>query len=434
VGWLQPDRVQRGHNERRAPGLASETSLTPLLFVPQTPPALKPPAESPTAPPGKAKGPAAQPAASSPRRIIDTSRLSLSIQLRLVKAVKAQRGAGSGRGGLSPTDSLAQPLTQPRPQPAPKTSFRRKKLSPEERAEKEKEEAEAARVAEAAAAKAARTSVRGLYGTRGVDHPPVLLVDGYNVLFAWLGEDDKALKVGASERVRKREAMTSIEAGRAALTARLTSYANTAQVRLIIAWDAMGRGVAGVGRADPASVFAAAWPTTGMKGRTQLPQVTPGAGVAAHPDWGFMKGVTTETAPGGLEMVWCHGTDADAFLMRAAGLLREKGAPRVLVASSDGEIQDASFRPASAISFVPSPSFLREVRWALATDAGRVTAWYAGGRARPRADAVLPRLAVKADQAGALLALRDRLASESAARRAAAEAAEGEGKGGRRGK
>ena len=357
------------------------------------------------------------------------------MQLRLVKAVKAQRSGATAGRGVSPTDALAQPLTQPPPQPStiPRQSFRRRKLSPEERAEKEQADAEAAKVAEAAAAKAARASVRGLYGTRGADHAPVLLVDGYNVLFAWLGEDDKACKIGAAERERKRVASASLDAGRAALTARLTSYANTAQVRLIIAWDAMGRGLHGGGRSDPASLFACAWP--GMKGRPQLPQLTPGAGSAPHPDWGGMKGVTTEVSTGGIEEVYCHGTDADAFLMRAAGLLREKGAPRVLVASSDGEIQDAAFQPSSSISFMPSSTFLREVRWALATNAGRVAAWYAGGRARlgaaSPAGAVLPKLAVKPATAGALMALRDKLAEQAAERRREAEEA-GEGAEGRR--
>jgi predicted RNA-binding protein with PIN domain len=263
--------------------------------------------------------------------------------------------------------------------------------------------------AEAAASKTARASVRGMYGTWRTANPPALLVDGYNILYAWLGEDDAAGRVGQAERERKAVARASLDAGRCELTARLTNYMHCARGRTIIAWDAMGRGRAGGGL----SAFEGG-AIPGLAGPPAPgPPVVGGAGPSVNPAWSSIPGVTSETAPGGLEVVWCSGTDADAFLTRAAGLLRKKGAPAVLVATSDGEVQDSTLRPSEAISYTPALSFLREVRWALAQS--DLAVGIASATSRHRLAPPGLRASVRPAEAGALGALRRRLAEEAAA-------------------
>ena len=143
-----------------------------------------------------------------------------------------------------------------------------------------------------------------------------------------------------------------------------------------------------------------------------------GAGPGASPAWAAIPGVEAETVPGGLEVVWCTGTDADAFLMRAAGLLRKQGAPAVVVASSDGEVQDASLRPSDGVSYSPALAFLREVRWAIAQSDAAVAA--AAALTRNRLTVPGLRASVRPAVAGALSDLRRRLMEEAVAGQQAA--------------
>ncbi|CAG9464493.1 unnamed protein product [Pedinophyceae sp. YPF-701] len=195
-----------------------------------------------------------------PARITDTSQMSLKAQLRLVQRAKGFTGSGNSR-------------------PAPRTSFRKKKKTEEERQEDLRQRKEQSRFISEAT-----QSLRNLYGTSGDEVPPVLLVDGYNVL----GAHDPAVAL--------RDA-GDLQGGRQMIEAMLVEYSQSERVKIVLVWDAY--------RSENAST-------------------------------------TVETTAQGLDVVFCRES-ADSYIVNRTGELLASGTPNVTVASSDKEIQDLAF-------------------------------------------------------------------------------------------
>ena len=267
------------------------------------------------------RGKKASPSPSSPRRIIDTSRMSLKQQKALVVTMK--RGLGSigsddsdSDGGSSGSGTKA---SASRPQLARK--FRRPKATPEQReAQRLREEEERKRDK---ATKGTTFALRNIYGTKSLAaNPPVLLVDGYNVAFAWAKQPVSELS--PSERARRDTAAQSLDGVRQALLLDLCEFSQVAKVKVVVAFDAMMNKQA--------------------------------------------RGLQAATVAG-VKVVYCGDRDADAFLMaearrltsgRGGGVDGESDAPpcRVVVASSDREVQMFS----ESCGFISSQLLLKEMR------------------------------------------------------------------------
>ena len=176
----------------------------------------------------------------------------------------------------------------------------------------------AARAEEEARDKAARgTSIalRGLYGSRGDDHPPVLLVDGYNVAFHAAAGYASAPSGGgdaSSDGV-------DLDGARQKLLLDMCEYGAVAGLRVVVAWDAL---------ANPAA-----------------------------------KGLDRARVAG-VDVVYCGDREADTLLVQEAARLVETGCPRVLVATSDREVQTGL--DWTKVGFVPAGVLLKEMRRALA--------------------------------------------------------------------
>ena len=305
-----------------------------------------------------------------PPRIVNTSRVGLKTQKRLVPAVKAAdsgsdgEGAGSGGGGPS--------------RPVVARKFRRPKPD---------KDVQAARAAEEEAANAAfkgTTSVtlRGLHGSRDHSHPPVLLVDGYNIVFhaarVPLGDAQRTLPPATRAALVSGVARTSLEAAREALLHDMCDYSIVAGVKTVVAWDAMYRRAA-------------------LARQTGLP-------AAALPG-------LERAAVAGVECVFCGDRDADAFVISEASRLAAAGAPRVLVASSDTEVQ-MSLDLAAHTGYVSAGMFLKDVARTLAVD-DHVYAAYVAPKTSGRTQL---RTGLAGGKLAGLTALRDRLRQEEEAR------------------
>ncbi|KAK9821989.1 hypothetical protein WJX81_003986 [Elliptochloris bilobata] len=214
--------------------------------------------------------------------------------------------------------------------PAPRSAFRKKELDPEELATQATAQAEEDAVEAAAVAKrmAKYAALRSLYRTAELDSPaaPLLLVDGYNVIFA-------------SRRLARLARVRSLDLARERLVDEVGDFAVDRAMRAVVAFDAMGNPE---GESCP-------W-----RRRTDL---------------------------GGVEVVYCTASEADTFLVEEARRQRTAGAARVLIATDDLEIQDDINAPAE-IAYLPSPMLLSEMRTA-AREAGKRKraaqwAWRAG--------------------------------------------------------
>ena len=318
-----------------------------------------------------------------PPRIIDTSRMSLKQQKALVATLK-KGTSGSSDDSDSDGGSSGGKSGSGRPQVARK--FRRPKATPEQReAQRLRDEEQERR---ARATKGTSFALRNIYGTKAASaNPPVLLVDGYNVGFAWAKQ--RAEDLTPAERARRDTAVQSLDGVRQALLLDLCEFSQVAKVKVVVAFDAM------------------------MNRHTRGLQAAEVAGV---------------------KVVFCGDRDADAFLMAEArrltsgkggggggsgeggggtsGARREDDAPRqqqqpcrVVVASSDREVQMFS----GSCGFISSELLLKEMRRAArAADA----AYSLKAAADVRAGRGF-RARLRPEAAGGLRALRSRLLEES---------------------
>jgi predicted RNA-binding protein with PIN domain len=146
--------------------------------------------------------------------------------------------------------------------------------------------------------------LRNLYGTyqvgmnarknvlRATRAPPVLVVDGYNVLFSW--ERTKELMNCQEEG--------ALEEAREILVASLEGYSIMNGVRVIVAFDALG---------------------------------------------GESNGITTETIlePSGITVVYTAECEADTWIVSKAKALVDKGARTIAVATNDATLAVAVDSP-----------------------------------------------------------------------------------------
>jgi predicted RNA-binding protein with PIN domain len=236
------------------------------------------------------------PAQPAPR--VDTSQLRLRTWKRLLKQHKQAQ----------------QPT-------APKVaqSFRKPKVEDQERLAREAEREAAYQAARKKKSLAA--SFASLYGTKGNRQPPVLLVDGYNLLgqLAGYNSDD------SEEEVHALLAAAFADGPRLALQNRLCDYSHLRQVKVVLVFDAIGSG-------------------SGTVIRT--------------------------TAKGAIDVVYVGDADADTFIMLEVTALKERGTPQVLVATSDSDLRDSI----SGAHIVSCAALLREVTNAEKEAAERIRA------------------------------------------------------------
>lgn len=218
------------------------------------------------------------------RRITDTSRIGLKSQLKLVKLKKELSSAPKERAVV-------------------RTKHRKKKLTVEER---EVQRVEVAR-AEAEAKKMGAVSFRSLFGSDGLANPPVLLVDGYNVIF--------------EARKSTRKAGTKLDGDlmdqyRRDLALNLDCFSHARGVKVMLVFDALN----GAAR----------------------------------------RSTVTETSKSGLDVVWSGEMDADTYISCKVSELYGEGVPYVFVASNDATLQTTS--RANRAYIVSGRRLIREMR------------------------------------------------------------------------
>lgn len=303
--------------------------------------------------------------------------MSLKQQKALVATLK--KGASGSSGDDSDSDGGGSTGGKPAPASRPQLArkFRRPKATPEQReAQRLRDEEQDRR---ARATKGTSFALRNIYGTKSASaNPPVLLVDGYNVGFAWARQ--RAEDLTPAERARRDTAAQSLDGVRQALLLDLCEFSQVAKVKVVVAFDAMmNRHTRGLEAAEVA----------------------------------------------GVKVVFCGDRDADAFLMAEARRLTKGGSSgeggerrgggedntpqqqpgRVIIASSDKEVQMFS----GSCGFISSELLLKEMRRAArAADA----AYSLKAAADVRAGKGF-RARLRPEAAGGLRALRSRLLEES---------------------
>lgn len=216
---------------------------------------------------------------SAPPRIDSNSNVSVRKQQWLVKAKKASEAA-----------------TQKVPY---KQTFRKSKLDPEQRAEEAKRQAEAEEIAQKAFKKTPLASLQNLYGLNGTERPPVLLVDGYNVLHMYVQhmQDSQPDDAMATAQV--------FEDLRTGLESAMITYSQSRRIKVVIVYDAMNR----------------------------LPD----------PVYVDIRTSTRTTIPGAIDVVFCSDQSADSWIVREVEIIRREGkVPHVLVATDDNEITSSA--------------------------------------------------------------------------------------------
>ncbi|KAL3159183.1 hypothetical protein ABBQ32_011166 [Trebouxia sp. C0010 RCD-2024] len=196
-----------------------------------------------------------------PPRIDCNSTIPVRRQQRLVQAKKEAEAAATKR--------------------VYKQTFRKPKIDPEQRAEEAKKEAENEIARKKDAQQTNLASLQNLYGTAGDEHPPVLLVDGYNVLFKFVDMIQirrLTHSIGkASDFQGQREAFQNV----------VNMYSQTRGIKVVIVYDAIYR--------------------------------------PADPVYLDLRTSTRETLPGGVDVVFCSDQSADSWLVREASKLRKEG-------------------------------------------------------------------------------------------------------------
>ncbi|BDA48206.1 hypothetical protein COCOBI_11-4660 [Coccomyxa sp. Obi] len=223
-----------------------------------------------------------------PPRIIDTSRLSLKRQKRFIEE----------------RERLARATKQTQ---LPTRRWRKPKVEADERAAEEELKREAARAlkAEQERRRKLRRALVDMLQRKMTDkRPPVLLVDGYNVI----------MKRTNLEAEQYMEPQTLAEA-RERLVNDTRDYAFVTGCRAIVVFDAF---------INPESL------------------------------------VTSREMMAGVEVVYPKGSDADMFIMAEAKLLRMDGAPRVVIVSDDREIS-AALDYTNAMGWMHAEMYLQEM-------------------------------------------------------------------------
>ncbi|KAL3151725.1 hypothetical protein ABBQ38_012704 [Trebouxia sp. C0009 RCD-2024] len=150
-----------------------------------------------------------------PPRIDCNSTIPVRRQQRLVQAKKEAEAAATKR--------------------VYKQTFRKPRIDPEQRAEEAKKEAENEIARKEDTQKINLASLQNLYGTAGDEHPPVLLVDGYNVLFKFVDMIQirrLTHSIGkASDFEGQREAFQNV----------INTYSQTCGIKVVIVYDAIYR-------------------------------------------------------------------------------------------------------------------------------------------------------------------------------------------------
>ncbi|KAK9902051.1 hypothetical protein WJX75_002659 [Coccomyxa subellipsoidea] len=231
-----------------------------------------------------------QAAAPVPPRIINTSQLSLRQQKRFIEEKKKLEQAPQKQKAL------------------PARKWRKPKVEADERAAEEELKRQAARAVKAEQErrrKVRRALVDMLLRTVVDKHPPVLLVDGYNVL----------LKRALLEAEQYMEAQTLADA-RERLVNDTRDYALVTGCRAVVVFDAFN---------NPESL------------------------------------ATSREMVAGVEVVYPKGSDADMYIMAEAKLARAEGAPRVVVVSNDREIS-AALDYSNAMGWMQAEMYLQEMK------------------------------------------------------------------------
>jgi len=129
---------------------------------------------------------------------------------------------------------------------------------------------------------------KSLYGTDGLSNPPVLLVDGYNVI---------GLSREAKGGLRTMES-AELDGYRDQLLSKLTAFSHHRGIKVILVYDAMN---------------------------------------------GFNRGSTVrERKKQGVDVIWAGASEADTFISMHVEELYEQGCPYVLVATNDTDLQTTS--------------------------------------------------------------------------------------------
>lgn len=206
---------------------------------------------------------------------------------------------------------LLKQRDQAQQQPAgPKVaqSFRKPRVEDEERLAREAEREAAYQAVRKK--KSIAASFASLYGTKGDKRPPVLLVDGYNLLGKVAGFSSDA--DSSDDENDAAIAAAFADGPRLALQNRLCEYSHLRQVKVVLVFDALGGG----------------------------------SGT-----------VTRTTAKGAIDVVYVGDSEADTWIMLEVSALKAAGTPQVLVATSDRELTDSI----SGAHIVSCAALLREI-------------------------------------------------------------------------
>ncbi|KAL0024093.1 hypothetical protein WJX79_006591 [Trebouxia sp. C0005] len=216
---------------------------------------------------------------SAPPRIDSNSNVSVRKQQWLVKAKKASEAA---------THKVPY-----------KQTFRKSKLDPEQRAEEARRQAEAEEIAQKAFKKSPLASLQNLYGLNGTERPPVLLVDGYNVLHMYVQHMQDSHSDSAMA------AAQAFEDSRIGLESAMITYSQSRRIKVVIVYDAINR----------------------------LPD----------PVYVDIRTSTRTTIPGAIDVVFCSDQSADSWIVKEVETIRREGkVPHVLVATDDNEITSSA--------------------------------------------------------------------------------------------
>eukprot|EP00884_Botryococcus_braunii_P017339 jgi/Botrbrau1/4289/Bobra.0390s0029.1 len=198
--------------------------------------------------------------------------------------------------------------------PAVRSSFRKKTLTKEERQAVQAEEERLLQEELKAQKKNQSQALRNLYFTRGeMAYPPVILVDGYNVLMRWLQSEDSSPRLEVARR--------SLDDARQMLLMEFAEYSQYRGVKLVVVFDALNH----------------------------------------H------RSSTSREVVAGVEVVYTGDQEADLFLVTEGHTLIDKGCPEVLMATNDREIQDSCADWGRRLHYCSSEQLIAEVSRA-ATD------------------------------------------------------------------
>lgn len=243
----------------------------------------KPKAKPKSSPALQQEAPAA--ATPAPRRIDPQTASQYGIK-RFKRWVQQNRQAGA----------IATPVV--------KQTFRKPRLEADElRLHRERQEEEARKARTQKYRESA--SFISLYGTQGEKQPPLLLVDGYNVLGKMAGfgcESEDESDIAAAFALDSRER----------LERRLVEYSHVRQVKVVLVFDAMG---------------------------------------------GETRRVRRTTNAGDIDVVFTGDSEADTWIMLEVTRLKAVGTPLIIVATSDSDLRSS----VSSASFVSSDALLREI-------------------------------------------------------------------------